>query len=39
MTNSSTDSVDRFLNAARDETAELPFRLTGVMSQNTGNEY
>ncbi|OLZ40949.1 CRISPR-associated protein Cas4 [Natrinema saccharevitans] len=33
MTDSSTDPVDRFLDAARDETAELPFRLTGVMFQ------
>lgn len=29
----STDPVDRFLDAARDETRKLPFRLTGVMFQ------
>jgi len=33
MTDPATDPVDRFLAAARDETEELPFRLTGVMFQ------
>ena len=33
MTDPSIDPVDQFLAAARDETEELPFRLTGVMFQ------
>ncbi|WP_433631226.1 CRISPR-associated protein Cas4 [Halomicrococcus sp. NG-SE-24] len=33
MTDASIDPVERFLDAAKDETKELPFRLTGVMFQ------